>query len=117
LAGNYAPQSEWIIYAVKGSPTLRGRPPDVLRGDQFLGTDHPTEKPLDLLKLFIETHTDPGHVVVDPFLGSGGTVIQAAKLGRDFFGCELDEAYHRSVVERIHAIAAEGSRNQAADAA
>lgn len=56
-------------------------------------TDHPTQKPEKLVAKVILASSNPGDVVFDPFLGSGTTSVVAKKLGRQFFGVELDEMY------------------------
>jgi site-specific DNA-methyltransferase (adenine-specific) len=56
-------------------------------------TDHPTQKPEKLVAKAILASSNPGDVVFDPFLGSGTTSVVAKKLGRKYFGVELDEMY------------------------
>jgi len=56
-------------------------------------TDHPTQKPEKLLAKLILAGSNEGDVVFDPFLGSGATSVTAKKLGRRFFGVEIDEFY------------------------
>jgi site-specific DNA-methyltransferase (adenine-specific) len=56
-------------------------------------TDHPTQKPEKLLAKIILASSNPGEVVLDPFLGSGTTSVVAKKLGRRYVGIELDELY------------------------
>ena len=56
-------------------------------------TDHPTQKPEKLLAKVILASSEEGDVVFDPFLGSGTTSVVAKKLGRQFFGVEIDEEY------------------------
>ena len=56
-------------------------------------TDHPTQKPEKLLAKLILASSNAGDVVFDPFLGSGTTSVVAKKLGRRFFGVELDREY------------------------
>ena len=102
LVGSFAPKHERIIHAVKGNPKLRERLSDVLAGNEFLGTEHPTEKPIDLLRALIAATTDPGALVVDPFAGVGSTLVAAHDTGRDFFGVELDAAYHRIGSDILH---------------
>lgn len=55
-------------------------------------TGYPTQKPILLLERIIEMTTEPGDLVVDPFCGSGTTVVAAALLGRRSFGvdCSVD---------------------------
>lgn len=56
-------------------------------------TDHPTQKPEKLLAKIILASSNPGDVVLDPFLGSGTTSVAAKKLGRRYVGIEIDETY------------------------
>ena len=56
-------------------------------------TDHPTQKPEKLLAKIILASSNPGDVVLDPFLGSGTTSVVAKKLGRRYVGIEIDETY------------------------
>jgi site-specific DNA-methyltransferase (adenine-specific) len=56
-------------------------------------TDHPTQKPEKLLAKIILASSNPGDVVLDPFLGAGTTLVVAKKLGRNYVGIEIDEIY------------------------
>jgi site-specific DNA-methyltransferase (adenine-specific) len=56
-------------------------------------TNHPTQKPEKLLAKLILASSELNDVIFDPFLGSGTTSVVAKKLGRCFFGVELDEEY------------------------
>jgi len=56
-------------------------------------TDHPTQKPEKLLAKIILASTNKEHIIFDPFLGSGTTSVVAKKLGRNYFGIEIDEYY------------------------
>lgn len=56
-------------------------------------TDHPTQKPEKLVAKAVLASTRPGDVVFDPFLGSGTTAVVAKKLGRYFYGIEMEEEY------------------------
>ncbi len=56
-------------------------------------TDHPTQKPEKLLAKLILASAKQNDVVFDPFLGSGTTSVVAKKLGRRFFGVEVDALY------------------------
>ena len=102
LEGSFAPKHERIIHAVKGNPKLNRRHDDVLRGTQFLGTEHPTEKPLDLLTTLIEATTNEGDIVADPFAGSGSTVIAAHQARRNFWACELDEDWFKAASSELY---------------
>ena len=56
-------------------------------------TDHPTQKPEKLLAKLILASSKPGDLIFDPFLGSGTTAVVAKKLGRKYFGIELNAQY------------------------
>ena len=62
---------------------------------------HPTIKPLDLMGPLVTDFTKQGDVVLDPFMGSGTTLIAAMKLGRKSIGIELSEEYFDVAVDRI----------------
>lgn len=64
-------------------------------------TDHPTQKPEKLVAKIILASSKPGHVVFDPFLGSGTTSVVAKKLGRSYVGIEIDELYGCLAEKRI----------------
>ena len=54
---------------------------------------HPTEKPVELMKLYIENSSICGDVVLDPFMGSGSTGEAAIMANRKFLGCEIDDYF------------------------
>jgi len=56
-------------------------------------TDHPTQKPEKLIAKLILASSNPGDVILDPFLGSGTTSVVAKKLARSYVGIEIDEMY------------------------
>lgn len=62
---------------------------------------HPTEKPLELPSYFIQLHSEPGDVVMDPFMGSGSTAVAALSLGRAFIGAELDPVWFEHTLRRV----------------
>ena len=62
---------------------------------------HPTQKPLDLFRDLIRKHSNPGDLIVDPFLGSGTTAIAAIQEGRTFNGCDIDNRYVQASKSRM----------------
>lgn len=70
------------------------------RGRDEALASHPTVKPVGLLVDAIKDCTRRGDLVIDPFLGSGSTLIAAQKCGRTCSGIELDPAYCDTVVRR-----------------
>lgn len=65
--------------------------------------EHPTAKPVELVRRCVANSSAPGDVVLDPFLGSGTTLIASEQLGRRCFGVELDPAYTDVAVFRWEA--------------
>jgi site-specific DNA-methyltransferase (adenine-specific) len=68
-----------------------------------VGNNHPTVKPIELMKYLIRLITPPGGTVLDPFTGSGSTGCAAVELGHPFIGCELDPRYVEIAQRRIGA--------------
>ncbi len=64
-------------------------------------TPHPTQKPEELLRKIVLASSQEGDLVVDPFSGSGTTLVVAEQLKRRWLGCDLSEEYNRWAVERI----------------
>ncbi len=63
--------------------------------------DHPTVKPINIVKRHIEISTNPGQTVLDCFAGTGTTGVAAKELGRNFIGVEYDEKYFNTAQKRI----------------
>ncbi|MCW2278007.1 DNA-methyltransferase [Heliophilum fasciatum] len=64
-------------------------------------TPHPTQKPEKLVERCLLASSNPGGVVVDPFMGSGTTAAVAARLGRRFLGFEVYDDYVRLTLKRL----------------
>lgn len=64
-------------------------------------TEHPTQKPEELLRKLILSSTDRGDLVIDPFSGSGTTVVVCEQLGRRWMGCDLSEEYNIWAMDRL----------------
>lgn len=65
--------------------------------------EHPTEKPVPLMRELVADFTQPGQVVCDPFMGSGTTGVACVQLGRSFVGIERDERWFDLACRRIEA--------------
>lgn len=62
---------------------------------------HPTQKPVDLMRWIIEKWTEPGDLVLDPYMGSGPVAQACAEMGRRYVGVELVEDYCAAAVGRL----------------
>jgi site-specific DNA-methyltransferase (adenine-specific) len=64
-------------------------------------TDHPTQKPEKLLAKLVLASSNPGDMILDPFIGSGTTAVVAKKLGRRFIGIERELTYCAYAQKRL----------------
>lgn len=111
-SGRYAQDYEVVLFGARGRRPIRGRrdgavitgypPPPPSR------RHHPTEKPTALLEYLIEKHAPPGGLVLDPFMGGGGTLVAAQATGRRAIGIELERPYCEVAAERLGAIGGAG---------
>ena len=65
------------------------------------GIEHPTQKPLGLLEMLVNTYTNENEIVLDFTMGSGSAGVAALNTNRNFIGIELDETYFKIAQERI----------------
>lgn len=78
---------------------------NILKIPNILGNKkHPTEKPVELLKVLIENSSNEDDIVMDCFMGSGSTGIACINTNRKFVGIEIDKKYYDISVERIKEI-------------
>jgi DNA modification methylase len=98
---NVASQHERMILAVRGGAKLRKPISDVFRHGKTHGSSHPCEKPVALLTKLIEALTVRGEAVLDPFCGSGATLIASKQVGRQAVGIEVDTRWHSEAVRRL----------------
>jgi DNA modification methylase len=85
----------------KDDVSLPDNPPtDVLDWVYTGNRLHPTQKPVSVLKPFIEAFCPRGGVVLDPFCGSGSAFVAAKDCGRGYIGIELDRVHHRTSSSR-----------------
>ena len=62
---------------------------------------HTTQKPTQLMNEIILRHTNENQIILDPFIGSGSTIISCLNTNRQYIGFELDENYYNLANERI----------------
>lgn len=66
-----------------------------------VNSEHPTGKPLRLITQLVTLFSDPGELILDPFMGSGTTLRAAKDLGRRAIGIEIEERYCEIAVKRL----------------
>ena len=102
----YMKNCEYVLFMRKGKAKWInniGASKTVHQFNNLLGNKtHPTEKPVDLLKFYIENSSKEGDVVLDPFMGTGSCGEACRQTNRNFLGIELDENYFNIAKERLN---------------
>lgn len=101
----YMQRLEFILFLRKGKAkninnmgtTTLLQVPNLKKGTK----QHPTEKPIDLMKILIENSSSENEIVLDPFMGVGSTALACKELNRQFIGFELDKHYCELAEKRI----------------
>lgn len=93
-------KAKWTFNKPKNAPYLRSvfETPVVSGAER---TVHPTQKSLRLMMDIIKIHTNPGDLIIDPFMGSGTTGVACKKLKRRFIGIELNKDFFEIAKNRI----------------
>ena len=105
----FANSMELMIHFSKGSPKTWNNKPvnemhNFIESPICMGkerTKHRTQKPLKVCIPYIEISSNPGEIVLDPFIGSGTTADACIKTGRSFIGYEISSEYCNIIKERI----------------
>ena len=106
----YMTQMEFIFFLRKGKdrPINDCSCGDLLRFSNFNrernkdGTNlHDSIKPVSLMQCLIENSSNAGEIVLDPFMGSGSTIIAAIRAKRDYIGIEIDPKFYEVAKKRI----------------
>lgn len=96
-------QHEAAYLLAKGRPQLPDKPISDVLEFRYTGNKlHPTQKPVCILKPLIEAFCPQDGIVLDPFAGSGSTLIAAKELGRRSLGIELSAEHHKTATARLH---------------
>jgi DNA modification methylase len=99
-------QHEQAYLLCKGPPPRTSEPiPDVIDFPYSGNTLHPTQKPIEALEPLIHAFCPSAGIVLDPFCGSGSTLVAAHNTGRRYIGIELDQAHHQTACLRLKDVA------------
>jgi DNA modification methylase len=74
---------------------------DFTNGDRTSENDHPTQKPLDLIRYLIQTFSNENDIVFDGYMGSGTTAVASIIENRRFIGSELNKKYFDKATKRV----------------
>jgi len=95
---------EQCFLLAKGNPPKPAIPLSDVRPWTYTGNrNHPTEKAVEVIKPLIETFSEVGDTVIDPFLGSGTTAVAAAFANRRYIGIEIEPQYCALARKRLAA--------------
>jgi len=105
----YMTKKETIILARKGiqRPINNPSTPDILQTPSFKKQKdgkrnlHDTEKPIDLMEIFISNSANKNEIVLDLFAGIGTTLVASQNLNRRYIGIELEEKYCEIAKQRL----------------
>lgn len=100
----YMKNCEYVLFLRKGSakPINKIGSKTVHQINNIIGNkQHPTEKPIELMKLYVENSSNEEDTILDPFMGAGSTGLACKDLNRNFIGIELDENYFNIAKKRI----------------
>jgi len=107
---HYHYRHEHVFYGWRGKTSWNGsrKEDSVWAEDRPMSSpEHPTMKPVTLCERAIENSSKTNDVVIDPFLGSGTTLIAAERTGRRCYGVEIDPRYCRVAIARWEAFTGE----------
>ncbi len=98
----YMKNAEFIVMLRKGGAKYINNQgtKQVIQIDNVSKKQHPTEKPIDLMKILIANSTNENDVVADAFMGTGATCLAAKELNRKFIGIEKEPKYYEIACQR-----------------
>ncbi|NQV14980.1 site-specific DNA-methyltransferase [bacterium] len=94
--------NRWVKTVIPQLPTLLQGPsrPNMTK-EERANITHPSMKPLAVLQPLIRCYSNPGDLILDPFAGSGSTLVAALNEGRSAIGYEINEKFAKEAHERI----------------
>lgn len=101
----YMKNGEFTLFLRKGKAKAINNPGSKMihSFDNIIGNKiHPTEKPVELMKFYIENSSSVGDIVLDPFMGSNSTGRACRELDRKFIGIEIDDEYFKVDQEEMN---------------
>jgi DNA modification methylase len=118
FCNKYLSDKEYCLYFRKNgycypttyekAKTIYDQPINLVDKNNF---EHPTIKPLNIIKTLIENSSKPNDIVFDPFVGSGTTCVGAKDLNRQYLGIEISPKWHKVACDRLDCFTAGGQQS------
>jgi len=103
MKGKFRNHVEYVVWSTHGAGDGSDEYPSILMQVPTVGTDreHVTQKPVELLKHLTRVVPGDHHEIIDPFMGSGSTLLAAKQCGHKAIGIEVDERYCEIAARRM----------------
>jgi len=104
MGAGFRPQHELVLHFTNGSPIYFAKNGSNVIDSSRVGVnerEHPTQKPVALMGEIIRVVSPEGGLILDPFMGSGSTLVAAMGLGRKAIGIDLDERFCEIAARRM----------------
>lgn len=102
LGSGFRAQHEFAVIGSNGQPSWHSYAyGNVLKATRLTNTEHPHQKPVGMLRQIIETCSPPNGIILDPFMGSGSTLVAAKEAQRQAIGFDVSESYCEIAAKRL----------------
>ena len=105
---------EFTLFFYKGNAKTINNPSSkqVHLFNNIIGTKiHPTQKPVELMELYVSNSSNENDIVLDPFMGSGAVGKACKRLNRNFIGIEIDKKFFDSAVNDLNNLNVDNSKS------
>lgn len=102
MGNGFRNQHELVLWGSLGTPSVESRSvSNVLKHKRDANALHQSPKPVELMMDLLRVVARSGDLIIDPFAGSGSTLLAAKRLGIRSIGIELEEVYCQTIVDRL----------------
>ena len=111
----YMKNCEFTLFFYKGNAKTINNPSSkqVHLFNNIIGTKiHPTQKPVELMELYVSNSSNENDIVLDPFMGSGAVGKACKRLNRNFIGIEIDKKFFDSAINDLNNLNVDNSKSE-----